>query len=110
MKFFFEEAAEAKLAIAAAMDMVIAAGVKADRRFLQQALKSSPAADTSGLQFHCYYWTHKSSISHNRKDCTRKDVGHKDDETEKRKLDGHVELGTSLKGHGVAQRRYRQKK
>ena len=79
----FEEAVETKLALAAALNVRIAAAVKANRRSRQQAPKPSPVADTRGHLFPCYYWTHGPSMSHNSKDCARKDVGHKDDATEK---------------------------
>ena len=49
----FEDAVGEKMAIALALDMRIAAAVKADRRSRQQALNLSPAAYKSGLQFPC---------------------------------------------------------
>ena len=93
----FKEAVEAKLAITAALDMRIAVAVKADRESRQQAAKQSPTADTSGQLFPCYCWTHGPSMSHNSKQCARKDVGNKNDATEKRKLDSRVEPRVSFK-------------
>ena len=92
---------ETKLAIAAALDMIVVAAVKAGRRSRQQAPKPSPIADTSGQLFPCYCWTQRPSMLHNSKECVRKDVGPKDDATKKQKLNGRVEPWTSFKGRSL---------